>query len=360
MYRHYDDTGVLREHYPTMKRYIEYLRELARTDSNPEEAYIVNDFGGYWESLGEWCSPDRNDCPNRPVVSSFYYYYDTRLFSEIAQRLGHTDDARRYAALCDTIKEEYNRKFFSTQTLLYGMDSIAYQPYQLMALSGGLVPEEYRAGVAKTVADDVIKRGNHLNTGIIGTKYLWPVLCDYGYDELAYSVATQTTYPSYGFWIENHSTTLLEEWGGQNSHNHQMFASILEYFYNYLAGIRMEENGYRKILLAPVMPAALEHAQATLNTMSGPVFSGWDKLKDGGYSYRAKVPANVQATLLLPLKGIKYPVLMEKNKAVWRDNSFIGKVSGIKEAAIKDGAYLKITLGSGDYHFTMSNDRAAL
>ena len=94
-------------------------------------------------------------------------------------------------------------KFFNTETALYGTDE-TYQTYQLLALLGNLVPEGYRQKVIKTIADDIVnKQDGHLNTGIIGTKYLWPTLTREGFGDLAFDVATQTTYPSYGYWLNN-------------------------------------------------------------------------------------------------------------------------------------------------------------
>lgn len=356
MYQFYDDRQILAEHYPTMKRYVEWLQSIARNDEQPNEPYIINYFDGYWYSLGEWCAPGQSDCPNHAVVNTFYYYYDVKLMSQIAAALGHADDASRYAALCDTVKQEFNRKFFSPQTLLYGMDSTVYQTYQLLALVGDLVPEEYRAGVVNTVVDDIKRRDNHLNTGIFGTKYLWAALSDNGYHDLAYSVATQRTYPSYGFWLDRHSTTLLEQWDGQNSHNHQMFGSITEYFYRYLSGIRNAENGYRSILLSPVMPDGLWSANASLQTMPGTVVSGWERRSDGSYSYHATVPANTSATLVLPVKGFRSPRLTESNKTVWQNNAFVSGVSGITDIVSDGDASLRLSLASGEYRFAVSEE----
>jgi alpha-L-rhamnosidase len=65
----------------------------------------------------------------------------------------------------------------------------------------------------------------HLTTGLIGTKYLFPALSKVDKSDLAFSVATQTTYPSWGYMVENGATTLWEHWSNQyhpaedSSHN---------------------------------------------------------------------------------------------------------------------------------------------
>jgi len=302
MFHYYNDTRLLAEHYPGMKKYIEYLHNLARTDAKPEDEYIIDYFDGYWYSLGEWCSPGRTDCPNHAVVNTFYYYYDVHLMSQIAAMLGNSSDAYYYKTLSDTIKDAYIKTFFNPTTALFGQDSV-YQTYQILPLVGNLLPEGRRKDVLKTLVDDVRQRDNHLNTGIIGTKYLWYTLSNEGYHDIAYKVATQETYPSYGYWLRNNATTMLEEWDGKDSHNHQMFGTVNEYFYQYLAGIRSPLNGsgtaYRHILLRPCFPDGLNAAGATLQTVSGKIEARWEKSGDT-YIYNVSIPANTTASVVLP------------------------------------------------------------
>ncbi|MDR1718770.1 MAG: glycoside hydrolase family 78 protein [Dysgonamonadaceae bacterium] len=353
MYQYYDDKRVLEQHYPAMKNYVGFLRNLARyNDEKPDEPYIINYFDGYWYSLGEWCSPGRSDCPNHAVINTFYYYYDTWLLSQIADVLGHPDEAGQYRALADTVKSEFIKQFFNPETGLFGMENEVFQPYQLVALVGNLVPLEHRDAVLASITDDLKKRDNHLNTGIVGTKYLWPALVNGGYHDLAYSVAIQETYPSYGFWIRNNSTTLLEQWDGHNSHNHQMFGSITEYFYKYLAGIQSPvegktTNGYRHIHLQPYLPDSLESVRASLKTLSGEIVAGWEK-KKGGYRYAVTVPANTTATVALPVTDAKRTTITERGNLIWKDGQYQKGVNGVREARIAEDR-IEITFGSGNY-----------
>jgi alpha-L-rhamnosidase len=361
MYHYYSDERILSEHYTAMQKYIDYLRNLARTDTHPEDPYIIDFFNEYWYSLGEWCSPGMIDCPNHAVVNTFYYYYDTWLMSQIATKLGRTDDARQYAALSDTIKEAFNSKFFRPETSLYGLDS-TYQTYQLLALVGKLVPETQRESVLKTITDDIHSRNNHLNTGIIGTKYLWPVLSDAGNHNLAYSVAAQETYPSYGFWIRNNCTTLLEKWEGTDSQNHQMFGAVAEYFYQYLGGIRPPTsdagttNGYKHIHLQPAIPDSLQMAKATLHTLSGTVHSGWEKQANGQYLYEVSVPANTTASVVLPVTGADQVTVTESGKVVWDKGAFVSGDFGVQNI-VANGASLCALLESGDYKFVVTGSK---
>lgn len=60
--------------------------------------------------------------------------------------------------------------------------------------------------------------------------------------ETAYKVAVQDTYPSWGWWIVNGATTLLENWNLEAtrdiSDNHMMFGEIGGWFFKGLGGIK--------------------------------------------------------------------------------------------------------------------------
>jgi len=355
MYHYYDDIRVLQEHYAGMKKYISYLKKLGTRDENPKEPYIINNFDEYWYSLGEWCAPGQHDCPNHAVVNTFYYYYNTLLMSEIARVLGYPQDARYYLALSDTIKRAFNQKFFDPYTCLYGTKE-TYQTYQLLALVGNLAPEGSRARVFQSIVDDIRQRGNHLNTGIIGTKYLWPVLVEGNESDLAFEVATQTTYPGYGYWFKNGCTTLLEEWNGDNSHNHQMFGSIVEYFYKYLAGIQSPLEGhttlgYQHVYLRPYVPERLNAVKATQTTVAGTITSDWKKDQDS-FQYTVSIPANTTATVVLPASGLKNILVLEGDSVIWQNGKPGNKVPGISEVKAGTGQII-VSIGSGTYHFVL-------
>ena len=286
------------------------------------------------------------------LIETFRYYNNCLLLSEIASKLGYNEDAIEYKNLSDTIKENYIRRYFNPETGLFGTDE-PYMTYQVVALTGNLIPEGYREKVFKTVTDDIRSRGTHLNTGIIGTKYLWPTLVQGGENQLAYEVATQTTFPSYGFWIKNGSTTFLENWDVRASHNHQMFGTVTEYFYKFLGGIQspMEGKtavGYKDIFIKPYLPDGLEAVSTTIGTVSGDIVSNWSK-EGSSFIQEVTVPANSTATLSLPISS-NDPKISESNQVIWDQNRFIEGVSGIHEIKMEEQRMM-IRLGSGNYKF---------
>ena len=76
----------------------------------------------------------------------------------------------------------------------------------------GVVPEDMKAKVAANLANKVQKDGCHVDVGVLGCKALLNALSENGYADLAFQVAAQKDYPSWGWWISNGATALIDDW----------------------------------------------------------------------------------------------------------------------------------------------------
>ena len=111
-----------------------------------------------------------------------------------------------------------------------------------------------------------------LTTGLAGLRYLFPALdAKLTSPSLAYDLATQTTYPSWGYMLANGATTVWELWQKKvgphmNSQNHHMMGSIDAWFYEALGGINVDPDqpGYRHILIVPQVTRDLTSVSATV------------------------------------------------------------------------------------------------
>ncbi len=99
-------------------------------------------------------------------------------------------------------------------------------------------------------------RGGHAYVGVIGARYVLPVLTATGHHDVAVAVATQTSEPSWGYWTEKAGFTALgEHWPATTrSRNHHFFGAIVEWLYEDLAGIRPASPGYGTIEFKPADP----------------------------------------------------------------------------------------------------------
>jgi alpha-L-rhamnosidase len=175
------------------------------------------------------------------------------------------------------------------------------------ALYWGIVPEDLKNKVAQNLAERVLKDNKHIDVGLLGTKSILNALSENGYAELAYEVALQETYPSWGWWIKNGATTLYENWDiyadRDLSMNHIMFGEIGAWFYKGLGGIfpDPENPGFQHILLKPHFVAPLQHFEASHNCKNGTIRSAWKK-ENSEIEYSITVPPNSTASLFLNVK----------------------------------------------------------
>jgi alpha-L-rhamnosidase len=191
----------------------------------------------------------------------------------------------------------------------------------------GLVPDEFKSKVAANLAKRVEADLFHLDVGLLGQKAILNALSENGYADVAYKVASQKTYPSWGWWIENGATTLYENWkidaASDISLNHIMFGEIGAWMYKGLGGIKPDplQPGFKNVLLAPHFVEGLDHFEATHEGPHGTISSSWTK-KGKKVSYTVIIPANSTATVILPVVAGLKPYL--EGKAVEEDTMSVG------------------------------------
>ena len=214
--------------------------------------------------------------------------------------LGKVDDAALFKKRSQEIAEALYKKRFDDEKKIYGDGS---QTTAVLPLAYNLVPEKQRQSVFDQLVKTIHEKDKgHIDTGIYGTRYLVDVLCDFGQADLAVSILKQPGYPGFAYQIEEGATTLWEQWsfkGGMNSHNHAMFAGVSSSFYTRFAGIRVGAPGYKESIIKPSFPAALNFAEAEIDTPYGPVFSRWQR-EGKRIVMIVNVPVNTTAVLTLP------------------------------------------------------------
>jgi alpha-L-rhamnosidase len=220
--------------------------------------------------------------------------------------------------------------------------------------------------------DIVYEHDTHLTTGFIGVKYLLPTLTKMGRSDLAYELAAQTTYPSWGYMVANGATTLWELWNNKvgpsmNSHNHPMLGSVGAWFYQALAGINPDPSvpGFRKIVIRPQIVRDLRSASGTIETMRGPVTSSWTHTP-GVVRVEVTVPVNSEAQVVIPKdEEMGDVVVREGRRVVWEKGAFVAGTPGVTSGA--EGALgisflspvkkaISFEIGSGHYVFELTGE----
>jgi alpha-L-rhamnosidase len=325
LYEYYGDPQPLCSHYDGLKRYVDYLTRRATND-------IVS------IGLNDW-APFKQKTP-ADITSTAYYYQDTRIVSLAASLLGKTDDAARYAQLAEQIKKSFNAKFFNAATATYGNGS---QTSLSCALYQGLVEPENQSSVLQNLVARVEQQNGHIDTGILGAKYILNALTENGRADVAYRMASQKDLPSWGWWLEQGATTLWEQWNGTESRNHIMFGDISAWFYEALAGINADPAapGFKHFTIRPQPVGDLTFARAEYDSIHGRIVSDW-KIEQGLFKLRVVVPPNTTATVCVPAAKLN-DVREGGAPAVKADG--VTSFSQTAKAAIFE-------VGSGEYHFT--------
>jgi len=341
-YLHYGDRSLLADHYVAIRRYTDYLASQARPD------------GTHTSTLGDWVPPGYHGNPPEGAVhtATAYVARVAGTVSDIARVLGHVDDAERYAAFAQTTAGALNARFLDAAAGRYSTENPAgyRQTANILPLAFGLTPENARGRVLAGLVADIHQKNDHLDTGILGTRYLLPLLTASGEGALAYRIATQTTFPSWGYWVTKGATTLWEMWDdGARSHDHHMFGSIDQWFYEDLAGIRPMAPAYRELTIAPNAFGDLTSVSARIRTVRGDVASAWSRTSDA-FDLDVTVPVGATATISIPAAS---------GLAVTESGRPAAEAPGVTFVRDVDGRAV-FSVGSGTYRFHASTAAAQI
>ncbi|MRG48030.1 Bacterial alpha-L-rhamnosidase [Chitinophaga sp. SYP-B3965] len=300
----YGDKQLLQEQYPSMKAWVNYIRSISKDNlwnSGPHYGdwlfYIPND-----DKDGKAAITDKF------LIAQAFYANSTQNLINAARILGNEADVKEYTALLDTVKKAFMHEYVAPSGRLVSSSQTAY----VLALNFDLLPEGLRASAAKRLADNIASYGNHLTTGFLGTPYLCHVLTRFGYNDVAYKLLLQDTYPSWLYPVKKGATTIWERWDGikqdgsfqnvgMNSFNHYAYGAIGDWMYKVVAGINPDvtQVGYKHIVIAPKPGGGLTSASASYKTLYGEVKSAW-RVTGDVVKLDITIPCNTTATIILP------------------------------------------------------------
>jgi alpha-L-rhamnosidase len=166
-------------------------------------------------------------------------------------------------------------------------------------------------------------------------------------------VATQKSYPGWGYMLAEGATTLWERWEkltgpAMNSQNHIMLGSIDGWFYRVLAGLAPLGPGWRAVRVRPHVLGDLTSVEASVETVCGRVAAAWRR-DAGSFTLEVTIPACATGEVHVPLL---FPgaAVTESGKYVWPAGRDAAPVSGISSARA-EGDRAIFTVESGTYRF---------
>lgn len=302
----YGDESGITEYYPYMKKWLDHVLERRYRDGIfefPDDEY------------GDWCMPpeslelihslDPARQTDRTLIHTAVLYDVLRLMSGFCGIAGAPQDASRYEALRSEIMTAFNARFFNHDVACYSNNTVTAD---ILPLAVGLVPEGLEDAVMANVTSRIENDFDaHVSCGIVGMRYLMRGLSSHGAADLAFRIATQKSYPGWGYMIEKGATTIWELWNGDtaapemNSGNHVMLiGDLVTWMYSDLAGIQSTAPGFREMAFRPVFPAGLDSAEASYDSAYGKIHSGWRRSEDGSVTLELTVPSNTHAVAQAP------------------------------------------------------------
>jgi alpha-L-rhamnosidase len=345
LFEQYGDTATIRFLYPGMKKWITHMSTYIKDDIMPRDTY------------GDWCVPpqDRKSIhssdPERitsgELIGTGYFYHELKLMEHYAVLLGQDKDAALYRGQAENMKIAFNRKFLDTDNVIYGNNT---QTANVLPLAFGLVPPKYHKKIFNNLIDNIMgKSGGHIGTGLIGAQWLMRVLTQNGRADVAYKLASQTSYPSWGYMVKKGATTIWELWNGDtgnpamNSRNHVMLlGDLIVWFYENLAGIKsdMQNPGFKHIIMKPEPVKGLTSVETSYHSIRGKISSKW-QVKNNEFYWDITIPANTSATVYIPAKN---------EKVVYESGAVAGKAEGVTFIRM-EGKRAVYQVESGNYSF---------
>ena len=278
LWRQYGNREAIDKSYPAIKKWVQHIIEEYSKDG------IIH-CGKY----ADWCVPPEKlelihsqDPARQTDVTLISTAYIIRTL-QLMEQWGCEKELWR--PIREQMTEAFNKQFLTIKrgtsprpghvlypdSIYYGNNTVTSN---VLPLALGIVPDDCKEDVVKHIVENIcVQNKGHVSCGVIGISWLFRGLSDNGFSDVAYLLATQRTYPS---------------WGYMN-----------------LGGIRSAvDNGsavaYKHIVLKPAFDIQdCEWANVSYDSPYGKIVSNWKKNLQY-VEWDVEVPCNTTATICLP------------------------------------------------------------
>jgi alpha-L-rhamnosidase len=336
----YKRTGrleIVQDHYEASKMFLEFLDRNAANKSavcprcaESAPLYTI-------ASTADWLCCDilpkcgdesfdgrcNKNCPGE-AASAFAHVLATLRMVDMSNATGHADDHAHYVARLALLRQAYHERFFVPEKGRYEERGRSnwVQSHQVFPLYLGVVPADAVRGVVAALVADIKNQSNHINCGIIGSRFILEVLTRFGHADLALTLATEPSCPSWGYMIESqpgpnntsHDTpgTVWESWQDLHtvgvSKNHPALSGGIGLWLYQLAGLAEEGVPHSGLVFRPPRETLQQvgSAELRLETPEGEVGLSWRYVESQGLlgllrdEYSREFEVNVSLPFQLP------------------------------------------------------------
>jgi alpha-L-rhamnosidase len=319
------DTRILEENY---ERFCRYLDHLTRHAEDGLIRFGIDDH-----------APAITKTPPEDFATGFYYQI-TQIVKNTAKMLGKSEDALRYAQLAESIRESYNQHLLNRETGWYASGS---QTAQSAPLYFGIVDPAQRDRVLANLVEKIEEQDNHLDTGVVGSKFLINGLVAHHRADVAYRIVSQTTFPSWGDWMRKGANTLWQKWDDSMSRNHVMFGDISAWMIKHIGGLQPDPDspGFSHFFVRPQFFDDLTWASVEHRSPYGLIQCDWRQNSDR-VELDLTVPVNSRASVWLPAERSR----------IQESGLPLSEREGLEEIQSHE-AFTAVRVESGQYRFVL-------
>ncbi len=286
------ETAMITESAEAFMAYLKYLRTR------------VDEEGLMHIGLGDWCHSGVHK-PMAPLDVT-----DTIVSMDIANKVAFLLDAIGMTTEAEFARGEAAQYRAAARAHLIDFDTMLVrgecQTSQAMALHYGIFEESEKAEAFTRLLELIHACDDRMDMGVLGGRVIFHVLAEFGYAELAWKMAVEQGYPSYGDWVRRGATTLWESFYPENAHwappslNHHFWGDISAWFIKTVAGIRVNPCGrdVNQVEIKPAFITALDHASGYHEAPAGKITAAW--ARDGeDICLTLEIPAAMHGDVIL-------------------------------------------------------------
>ncbi|MDR1170147.1 MAG: glycoside hydrolase family 78 protein [Prevotellaceae bacterium] len=342
-YQHYGDRRVIETVYPTAKRWLEFLH--ANTKDSLLQQYRQHNKGQF---LGDWLAPHSRSEFGSSVQAVYFnncvYAMNLETFIQFAKLLGRDDDAALYGERLEKLRPAIHAKFYRGDNATY-CDGTQVQ--NAFALLTGVTVESERAKVEAYIHDDLNGEHPYFDMGSSGLTVLLKYLVAHPEEgETTAKIMNKTTFPGYGYFIEQGENTWPEDWKiDVPSKIHTCYTGVAGWFTKGLCGIQPDSDGYSHFTIKPCIVDEVDFAEASVASPYGDIVSRWER-KGSEIILSVTVPPNSSATVYIPAS---HP------DKVTESGNLLNGAEGLTPKGFENG-YAAVQAVSGKYRFVTMNN----
>ncbi len=350
LYLYYGDRRAIAGAYGTLTKYLQHLESQTSRDLlryfNPYAPNVQQE----WYFLGDWTPPGPSADQHGFVFETgeqrefFNNCYRVLLWDQLAlfaEALGKRDEAQLCRERLAVLRPLIHQNFYDSEKRTYKVNQ---QAYLTLALYAQVTPPELRPEIRRQLEEAIVTQAKgHLATGLQGTFLMLDLLNRENRNDLVALMMNQTTFPGWGFLIQERKvTTWPETWSGWGSQIIQVVGTPGAWFYEGLAGIRPDPEGpgFKKILIKPAPVGGVTWVKAHHDSTHGRIVSHWQR--DGNqWNLDLVIPANTTATVYVPASDAG---------SVTESGQPAARAEGVKFLRLENMAAV-YAVGSGTYRF---------